>query len=704
MVHPPTLVYMNDSEIRPRTIMQILALIVSCMLLGVLSGCNNRDTDSVRILRETLTRRMVPAQAATFVSYRGQKVYTAGEAIDAHAAYTRARRCFSTQLLLQKMIDDSLLNGARPLRELIPTLHTKLTLQDLVSVPANHDLPILLNPDSASRLITQVIQTAHGNPGYLSLKDFMETRFPADDGLLERFAQLSDVFDAQYPVYAPPGQQIADLFPTWYTHNTVQFFGWRVFTFLNHTVLWQYFDQGDTGIFLLKFMDKGVFAAVQGPAVLPSDPLRIASGDLLRSSLVLGLAKAILIPFSYTVVDYRKPLSADTKASLARWSDSPYGFLFLEELAVHAWSNPSEYDTRIALRALYQRYTGDTLLAHYRTGWPRAAIQYVGNGADAGVPFALQRDTLVQIFAAGQSKVLSRFAGEAYQYDNVQIFMFDAARRQPPAEAMRTYHFNLGFFDKVIREQYSGEPQRWIDEGVVQYAHGYPGDTVYILETKLAWEDVLGRKPFVGLSTNLNILVGDSDLDERRRKSILSWAVAPGSGWNDVSRFGWLTLVQKPMGKSMPGQVTAVYTMRPPRIDGLVDPSWETMPYTRVAHVYDGVVSDHADNAAMFKVQWDRQYLYFLFYVVDNCRNQPGIVTIDKCWIENAATGAVCWKMNADTAGMTPSFSVRQRVWLKRGTYRLRYTSDRRHSYAGWYGKPPANRLYGAEVYPVQHE
>jgi hypothetical protein len=106
-----------------------------------------------------------------------------------------------------------------------------------------------------------------------------------------------------------------------------------------------------------------------------------------------------------------------------------------------------------------------------------------------------------------------------------------------------------------------------------------------------------------------------------------------------------------------------------------------------------------SDNAGRFKALFDEKYIYFLFDVTDNCKNRIGIMTTDKCWIENADNGMVVWKISGDTTQGGLSCSERKKISLPAGHYLLKATSDKGHSYERWYGKPPSNGIYGVRLY-----
>ena len=244
-------------------------------------------------------------------------------------------------------------------------------------------------------------------------------------------------------------------------------------------------------------------------------------------------------------------------------------------------------------------------------------------------------------------------------------------------------------------------PSNWLMNTNIKYTYRDPSDSSYILEIKIPWSELEVIKPRNGTSMDFGIFLGDSDLEEDRKESILSWGIKKGSEWYVSStKYGSLILTNN---EQITNEDDIAYCTRikdTPIIDGVIDKLWNKVDYYPINIMYRGRINSSYDNSGKFKSAWNDNGLYFLFDVTDNCKNKAGFITKDKCWIEDAITGELVWKMQADTSQIPfPVFKVNKQIHLKAGKYLLHYSSDKNNSFEGWYGKTPKTDYYGAFLF-----
>ena len=593
---------------------------------------------------------------------------------------------FTAPLLLDRMIRDSFLNGQ-------DSVNGVLQIKDLISVPAEYyDTTTHQNDLPTNRMLGVIRQCKRAKADILVPRFSGELGLQTGDGtrvLFQNLLHLSDYIDRYYPEYFPPGNSIEDLFPGWYTRGLSVFLGWNILKFQGQTLLWYCCTEGPLTFLMIKFMEKKVFVAASytGRSIL--SPLDLNRKDLLQSPLALALVKACCLPDPAGDIDYSKPaglLYKDLEERNRSWAN----FIYQHELLAYArlYERTGRKTQAAALYTLQERLIKDSLLVKYENTPPLAEINYVSDNLKAVIPFRLKNAAKVRIFSGGQIKEVVTTADNAYQFDNVQLFVNDhAGEKNNSYRNTRLFQFNYGT-TKVLGTD-------------AVCAFGDPTDTSYIIETRLDWKKLSDKKPGAGRVLLANVFLGDCDLDENMRKSILSWTVNAGQDFSSVNNYGRIVLTRRSSGAAAAKEMYAHYTEHPPAIDGRIDEVWGKAAWSPILLPYQQAVSP-TDHAGKFKALYDSQFLYFLFEITDNWKNRIGIVTADKCWIENAASGQLVWKMNGERTESFPSFTAQSSVFLPRGSYLLKYVSDRGNSYDKWYGRPPGNGIYGAAVYPAK--
>ena len=585
---------------------------------------------------------------------------------------------FSAPVLLNGLIADSLVNENDS-----PGQH--LPIKDLIALPAN----LQQNADSATAIMKGIVGKMGPSPEYDHAAGDLK-------GLLRELAGISALFDKKNPAYAPVGDSlVVNLFPTWYTTNISRFFGWNVFKFQRKTILWNCFNSGEETLLTIKFMEKDLFIALCYKSADLPGPYDYNKTDLLQSPIITALLLSQLLPDPVVKPDYRASWDSIWRP-LRTYEETPYRLLYRKDLVAHARFFERSGDTAAA-RRLYEGYAGilrDSLLLTYLNKPVAVETGYIPDNLDERVPFTVDKGGWYQVFAGGQVLAVSDYDYTPYQYDNIQIFLNPTTGdRHARNDATRIFHFNYRF-GKIAGVRDERLPDSWLRNTQIKYAFSDPSDTSYMLEMRIPWREIgSGPKKHLGM----NIFIGDSDLDENKRKSILSWAIKANEAWDSAGLFGSILFTPD----TPPLHRKSYYSpavRQPPEIDGLVDSIWADAEWSEIDIPFQNKVS-RFDNSGKFKSLYDDKYLYLLFAVNDNCKNKTGVITKDKCWIEDASDGTPVWKMPADTSQGIPSCTTRHKIYLKPGKYCLRYTSDGGHSVEGWFGKPPVNDIYGGVIY-----
>ena len=614
---------------------------------------------------------------------------------------------FAYPLMLKRWIKQSLINGNDSLGRLLNDSTVEhATVGDLLMLPADKGASSgLNNPEQCTKLMGRLIQHEYTQQKGVDMKASawkgIDTSAVADvKGLFKRLSALFSTFDADNMEYASiQSDRIVNIFPNWYTKNVIRFFGWHVLKLNNQLILWNCFKSNGNTILLLKFMDADTFVALAYTSSSICDPFSFQKQDLLQSPLALSMVRSVLYPDSYKHIRYNDSWN-DVKQDIQAGEQDR--LLYLEDLLAHARYYEQNGKKELATR-LYKGYgelTGDTILVKYLNRNILAETGPVANEMNGIIPFSLDTASYVQLFAGGQSLNVSDYQYDNnYNYDNIQLFL---SREKPDGNRNgleQTIEFNYRF--NQIWHSSAEHPQGWRSDMPIRFAWADPSDTSYVLEAAIPWE-VLGGLPegASGNSILLNVFVGDSDMEENKRKSVLSWAVAPGQEFYNTAVYGRICLSPSKVIKDQPLCKTPK-VIQGPLIDGRVDDIWSKTDSNEVPKVYLGNVGI-ADNAAWFKSCYDSHFLYLLFNVMDNCKNQTGIITKDRCWIEDLSNGTIRWKLKTADQPEYPTVSEQRTVFLPAGRYLLHYRSDRSHSSEKWVGPGPADGIYGTVLYKAE--
>jgi hypothetical protein len=602
-------------------------------------------------------------------------------------------------LLLNKLIRDSILKEDSSINKLL-LLRGKKTVypNDLISVPANLDDPALRTPLDISAAIS-LLAAKVKTKGKINVNSFITSQLNINNldntqVFFNSVNTVSEYFDRSYPFYKNGDTSIVTLAPTWYTRNASYFFGWNVLKLQKQTVLWKYANFGKRHMLVIKYIDKDILVAISYNSKNIVTPFSTGKNDLLQSPFGIAVLKTLLT--NKPAINYTAS-GTSMYNRLLRYQSSPLYIIYLKEIIAYAnlYEEIGKPDRAKILFNVYNKLIKDPQLSKMVKQPELAQIDYVADNADVVKPFEIKKASEIQIFAAGQAIKNEDYINAAYLYDNLQIFFNkNTDARLIKREENKELEFNYRY-DKI----HVPPPVGWIKDSTIKYAYSDPTDTSYVLEIAIPWSRLDCLKPTTGAVMAMNIFIGDSDIDENQRKSILSWTVKTNEDYNDPNIFGRIKLLKKAR-KNTDKNLNSLKVISPPIIDGLADQVWDQIYFSPIALPFQGAPSA-SDNSARFKSLYDDHNLYLLFCVTDNCKNKTGIVTKDKCWIENAANGEIVWKMNGYIIPGSPSFYVNKKIKLPAGKYNLRYTSDNGNSFDGWYGQSPINGIYGAKLYDL---
>ncbi|RBQ02710.1 sugar-binding protein [Pedobacter miscanthi] len=618
--------------------------------------------------------------------------------------YNSIENNFSGPILLNMMIKEFLINEHLKLKEIIPSLRTdSITARDLIFVKSDQTSPWLNKRELLNSIIGKTINFKRGK--HADLLSVFKNRTlklekkPTITSVLKNAFSVSNYFNKNFIEYSYRDTAIKNIIPTWYTRNLSGFFGWNVFKFQKETILWASFDLKDKTVLFIKSLDRDLFISIAYNKVDIFRTDFLHKRDMLQSPFALTVLKTLFIPREINDINYSQGLNEIERAFAKAKGLPSYIFLTRELLA---YARFQEYSgNKKKARSLYNLY--DRCLDHspsfsYLHSSPIAEINYVPDNQNIVVPFEIDRDTILEFFGAGQMMMKDDYIANPENYDHIQIYL---NKNIPPQdiryEDLHLFQYNYGLKtvsgmkDKQLTDSSYLNPE-------IRFVFSDPKENIYVLETRIPWL-AIGFDPLKKKKIGANLFIGDSDLEENYRKSMISWVVRSNEYWNDASKYGQIMLSDK-TGRTDSLRNYCLKTNKAPLIDGLSDKVWDRASFSPIIIPYIGK-STAFDSSARFKTLYDKEYIYFLIEVTDNCKNKAGILTLDKCWITDSRNGEIIWKMQGNVTNFMPSFFVNDKINIKKGSYQLHYRSDKGHSFEGFYGPVPPFGLYGAQIYKL---
>lgn len=605
---------------------------------------------------------------------------------------------FRLPLVLRLMINNSSINENTLLKEYIPDITDKsLKVTNLLKVSANQTEFNLAQDNKLNSYITKVLNTPKKNANFKPVNlMFEKEKLLNDEKLLKTLAHISLYFDSENVTgHLSVDSLIPNYFPNWYTRNIVYFAGWNVLKIDGHTIFWNFFSTANKSLLLLKVIDKRIFSAITYESKDIPSPFDNNKIDLLQSSLATNILKSLLVSN-----DTKKMINTQNDINKQRTQvvSSSLNFLFASDLVSHAiayerMGKKREADT---LFKLYQKNYPNAIPAKYLKQPILAEFKYVPNNFDGKKYFELKENTKVRLFGSGQLVKESDFEYRLNTLDCIELYLDMPNKKNKILnlnDDQYMYRFNYGY--KKISGIYHSTDN-------ILFSKQDPNDSVYILEVRIPWKTLGDRKPKVGDKIGLNMFIADNDMNEKWRKSGLTWSSKEWEkAWNNPSKWGTLMLTSKLKSKSKDS--TTVYCSLAPKnikIDGKIDNIWHKTRFVEIDKYAEGSITSTFDNSGRFKTLWDKEAIYFLFQITDNIKNTAGVIAMDKGWIENISSGEIAFRMLGSTeTPFFPTFSTDKTFVLKAGKYLLKYTSNEGHSVEKFYGKSPLNCLYGVVLY-----
>jgi len=676
----------------------LLLLFASLFLLSCHKG--NTTTNLINSINETGTNFNI-GNFSYLISDNGNVVSSYEDTEDQISPESAAHFINELQMpfLLDSLIRDSMLKEDQPVNKYLRLKETNSVYPtDLITVPNSLTDSAFQNAqavfNTANLLLKHIKPSKNAANNILTSNNLKTNSRVNIKTFFNDINTVSDRFDSKYPFYKNADTNIVNLAPAWYSKNARFFFGWNVLKLQKRTILWKYTTSGSRQFLVIKYLDKGVMIAIG----YKDNKVHVAPNDLLQIPFGIAVVKSLLAQPNGPVINYARP-TAGIYNQLITCNSSPLYIIYLQELIAYAkqYQKTGKSNQAAILTDIYNKLIKDRDLSAMINRQTLAQIRYVTDNADVATPFEVKTPSDISIFAAGQAITNNDYINAAYQYDNLQIFFNkNVDRNLIVRNENKEFEFNYRY-DKIHIPPTPLQPAGWIKDSTIRFAYDDPADNKYNLEIAIPWRRLDCPVPHKGSAIAMNIFIGDSDLEENRRKSILSWTVKSDQDYNDANIFGRINFVNRPKS-NVGNNLNSLKTNKPPVIDGIADPIWDQAQYIPINLTYQGTPSP-ADNSARFKSLYDDQNLYLFFEITDNCKNKTGIVTTDKCWIENAENHEIVWKMNGTVIPGSISFYTHKKIHLPAGKYNLRYTSDNGNSYDGWYGIPPAHGFYGVELY-----
>lgn len=319
---------------------------------------------------------------------------------------------FSLPIILSNEIrnghinEDSLLSCYISVQSVIKD---KLLVKDIIHIPENRPSILPLYNENASFYIRNLIHKKSPKVYDNFYKDILmiDDNYPWDtQSLLTTTKIISDYFDKQNILeYLPIGNEIPELFPTWYVENMFQVAGWYIFRINKHVVLWNSISDERNTLLCLKFIDLGKTIAIIHPykeelSLFDSN----GNPDLLLSPIALDIIKNTFEP-DCSEIDYN--ISNDELCSqLKKKKGSPYLPLYIKELQTHIrqTNKMGNFNKYKKLKEIYDTLFPYSLPSNYIKASPLTAINYVSDRMNAARYLILNKESAITIFFSNQRR------------------------------------------------------------------------------------------------------------------------------------------------------------------------------------------------------------------------------------------------------------------------------------------------------------
>lgn len=300
---------------------------------------------------------------------------------------------FALPLVLIEKIENGYINEDSLLRHYLSVRSSdekRLFLRDIIRIPEYRPSVFPQYNDITTLYMKQLLHTHFPNALTLFYKDILKINdnYLWDmQNLLELTECISSYCDKRNITgFLPIGEDIPELFPTWYVENIYQLASWYIFRINKHVVLWKSLSNKQHTILCLKFVDLQKTFAIIYPyreELVPFDSN--GNPDLLLSPIALNILTAIFEPNGETM-------------------SSPYLALYIKKLQAqirYAKKRNKEKEEKM-LRDKYDVLFPYSLPEEYLSEAPLASVNYVYNKMNAARCFTLHEKTEITIFSSNQ--------------------------------------------------------------------------------------------------------------------------------------------------------------------------------------------------------------------------------------------------------------------------------------------------------------
>jgi hypothetical protein len=228
----------------------------------------------------------------------------------------------------------------------------------------------------------------------------------------------------------------------------------------------------------------------------------------------------------------------------------------------------------------------------------------------------------------------------------------------------------------------------------------------YVAEIQIPWK-ALNIIPIENGEISFEIAIGDAD-DHFVQEGKIAWVNSKDPLLSDGIQYGQIILTSKENAK-LEAVNRMISVKGSPIVDWQIDPFWRGIPAYKICKVVTGFVKDKYDLSGTIQSCWNKNNLYLLIQIADSNQNRikkeklkSEQTFLDYGWIEDEK-GKKVWEMNVVNSkyagGALKNHQVDTVLYLKKGRYTLKYTSDESHAFNNWDDEPPKNNFYGVVIY-----
>jgi hypothetical protein len=321
--------------------------------------------------------------------------------------------------------------------------------------------------------------------------------------------------------------------------------------------------------------------------------------------------------------------------------------------------------------------------------------------SDLSTPFKLQKDSKVQIYAVGEMINALARVNKKYFFGNDDLgFYFDLRKDRT---TFNKYTDDRQYIFTWVEDYIGGVNSLKGNVTVKKEMDSLHNRTIFLIT--FPWKDLGYIIPKKDVQIGFDFAASDND-DGIRQKGKIAWQSTKDSMTQVTQNYGTLYLGSSSNHTQTPGVIYSLYKASNQF-------NWDSIEPNEANNVIAGEIKDKFDCSALIKSCWDKKNLYFQVQVSDvvyyykqryiTKKKRKILKTFcDYGWIENEK-GDIVWEMNvlnsSHAGGALKNQKTDTSIYLKAGTYTLRYLSDESHSYNNWDDDPPLTPFYGIFLY-----